>query len=269
MNEVLPDVAMKGCFFHYAQAIWRKIQLIGLLIIIIIKSYSKTLQKCPLTVRPSRHFWTGGKPLMYIYCLHTGDSVDTGVRIIHSLIHSDYSKFMYFITGLQPSYTSDVGSNLLMRKMITLPLLPSEHIVPAFEKITAGITEPRLVELTEYVRDTWLENTVWSVGDVCVFRQTIRTNNDVEGWHRRLNHRAQRGRLSLYLLIALLLYRETRFVTVQLTLLTEGKLKRASRKKYSAINEQLEALWDRYADNDISTSKLLRKCSRLTLPVGA
>jgi hypothetical protein len=175
---------------------------------------------------------------------------------------------MHFVSGLQPSYINDVGSNLIVRKIIALPLLPAEHIVPAFEKIAAGMTESRLVELSEYVRDTWLENKVWSVGNVCVFRQTIRTNNDVEGWHRRLNQRAQRGHLSLYLLIALL-FRETRFVTLQLTLLTEGKLKRASRKKYSEINEQLKTLWDRYADDDISTSKLLRKCSRLTLPFGA
>lgn len=173
----------------------------------------------------------------------------------------------YIILGLQPSYINDVGSNAFMRKLIALPLLPSEHIRPTFDKITANITEPRLVELVDYVKDTWLANSVWTVADICVFKQTIRTNNDVEGWHRRLNHRAQRGRLSIYLLIRLL-FDESRLASVQVKLLSEGKLKRATRRKYSAINEQLSNLWEQYVSDGISTSRLLRRCSKLTMPFG-
>lgn len=195
------------------------------------------------------------------------------VLFVLSIIYSSIrplqlvNEWMIFISGLQPSYVSDVGSGAFMRKLIALPLLPSEHMQPAFDKLVADVTEPRLLELTTYIQNTWLQNSVWSVDSICVFRQTIRTNNDVEGWHRRLNHRAQRGRLSLYLLIRLL-FGESRFVTVQLTLLSEGKLKRASRKKFSHINSELSSLWDRYEGQQISTSKLLRRCSRLTLPFG-
>ena len=29
VDRVLPDVKKRGCFFHYAQALWRKIQELG------------------------------------------------------------------------------------------------------------------------------------------------------------------------------------------------------------------------------------------------
>jgi len=40
---------------------------------------------------------------------------------------------------------------------------------------------------------------MWSV-----FGQSVRTNNDVEGWHRRLNGKTSHGQLNLYLLLRLL-----------------------------------------------------------------
>jgi len=51
---------------------------------------------------------------------------------------------------------------------------------------------------------TWVESTVWPPSMWSVFRQPVRTNNDVEGWHCRLNVKANRGRLNLYQLIQLL-----------------------------------------------------------------
>jgi len=57
--------------------------------------------------------------------------------------------------------------------------------------------------------------------DVVVFKRSVRSNNDVEGWHRRLNQKASRGQLNMYLLLLLLLGTETELLKVQLTLLKE------------------------------------------------
>lgn len=51
----------------------------------------------------------------------------------------------------------------------------------------------------------------------------IRTNNDVEGWHCRLNHKAKRASLNMYLLINLL-HEESLLVDINLRLQDEGKI---------------------------------------------
>jgi len=51
-------------------------------------------------------------------------------------------------------------------------------------------------------------------GDWSVFQQTIRTNNDVEGWHYRTNHRGKRAKLPFYMLCHLL-YREAQLISMQ------------------------------------------------------
>jgi hypothetical protein len=48
-------------------------------------------------------------------------------------------------------------------------------------------------------------------GEWSVFMLSVRTNNDCEGWHRRLNVQARRGTLPFYTLIALL-HEEARLV---------------------------------------------------------
>ena len=60
---------------------------------------------------------------------------------------------------------------------------------------------------------TWIRNSVWNVESWCVFNLSVRTNNDVEGWHRRLNYRANKANLPLYTLINLL-YKEAELVVL-------------------------------------------------------
>ena len=57
-----------------------------------------------------------------------------------------------------------------------------------------------------------------------VFIQSIRTNNDIEGWHHSLNRRAAgRCGLPLYMFVALL--HKAGLVSVQIRLVSERKLK--------------------------------------------
>jgi hypothetical protein len=71
---------------------------------------------------------------------------------------------------------------------MALPLLPAEHIKAAFEQLVLSAAHrPLLLDLMCYVEDTWMNSTVWPIESWSVFRRTIRTNNDTEGWHTRMN----------------------------------------------------------------------------------
>ena len=123
--EVFPTVTRLGCFFHWSQAIWYKVQELG----------------------------------------------------------------------LQPASMSDENTHTYIRKLLSLPYLPAEHIAPIFEKLQKkAVTQP-LQELTNYIASTWLGNPLWPSLSWSVFGRVIRTNNDVEGWHRHLNQKAKKGQL--------------------------------------------------------------------------
>ena len=157
----------------------------------------------------------------------------------------------------------------LIRKLLVLPLLPAEHMRPAFDQLSASQQQrsDSMNTLLTYVCDTWLENDVWPVSSLSVFRQQVRTNNDVEGWHRRLNQQARRGALPFYVLVKLL-HEEASVVSLSVRLLSEGRLRRYARSKYTTVNGRLQSLWDKFQAGERSTSSLLRACARMQLPIG-
>jgi len=62
------------------------------------------------------------------------------------------------------------------------------------------------------------------------------------------------------------LHEEASLVSRQVRLLSDGKLRRQSRKKYRELNGRLLTLWREYAAGERTTSSLLRAASRLQLP---
>ena len=107
-----------------------------------------------------------------------------------------------------------------------------------FEQLAALATSPVLQALVNYINNTWINSAVWSPENWSIFRKSVRTNNDVEGWHQRLNHNARRATLPLYLLIDLL-YQESCLVSVQVRLLSDNKLKRQQRRKYKNLQGRI------------------------------
>ena len=97
---------------------------------------------------------------------------------------------------------------------MALPFLPAEHIEAAFRHIEEHASSGTQLELITYINDTWILGN-WNPKDWSIFNQAVRTNNDVEGWHLRINNRARRGQLQLYLLIELL-HKESQIVTLQI-----------------------------------------------------
>ena len=114
------------------------------------------------------------------------------------------------------------------------------------------------------IRDTWITGR-WTPADWCVFGQSIRTNNDVEGYHRRLNGNAGNSHIPFYVLVPLL-HKEAINVHMQVRLVKDGKLVRYQRNNYKSQQGRIFKLWKKYEQHEITTQHLLKACSRLAGP---
>ena len=117
-------------------------------------------------------------------------------------------------------------------------------------------TDDVVKQFMGYVERQWIVSEFFQPRRWCIFKEDVRTNNDVEGWHRRLNYNAKRGKLQFYLLKELL-HKEGSYVTVQTKLLSDGKLKRNQSKKNRKIQKAVKKMWKRYTRNRLSLNNLL------------
>ena len=111
IRRVFPGVNIKGCVFHWTQAVWRRVQEYGL-----VTAYRQQ----------------------------------------------------------QPIHT-------YIRQLLALPFLPSAHIRDAFTSLRDRANTNQLMELVSYMDRQWFQNSVIGIADWCIFKRTVRTNNDVEG----------------------------------------------------------------------------------------
>ena len=65
--------------------------------------------------------------------------------------------------------------------LFALPLLPANQILPAYQQLKEKATTEKLINLMDYVERFWINSTVWPVESWCMFKEPLRTNNDVEG----------------------------------------------------------------------------------------
>ena len=152
---------------------------------------------------------------------------------------------------------------------MALPFLPHHEIGPMFQLLRRQAQTQPLKDLVSYIDHQWIESTVFPPKDWSVYRQPVRTNNDIEGWHNALNRRAggQSG-LPLYLLIELL-EKEARLTTIAIRLVSDRKLSRVQRQCYRNIQRKLFESWEKYDSREISAANLLKSCSHLNGPVRA
>ncbi|XP_074631182.1 uncharacterized protein LOC141889768 [Acropora palmata] len=168
-RTVLPAISIQGCVFHWTQAVWRKVQELG----------------------------------------------------------------------LQRAYSEDDAVYKYVRKLMALPFLPHRQISRMFLRLEVQAQTEPLKKLVAYIRRQWIESMVFLPKNWSVYKQAIRTNNDIEGWHNALNRRAggQSG-LSMYSLIELL-EREARLTAVTIRLVSERKRKRDQRKQHRNLQAKL------------------------------
>ena len=201
--------------------------------------------------------------------------------------------------GLQVPYINDEGTFKFLRKLMALPFLPYHNIQRTFNSLKDNATTNALEDLVEYIENQWIKSTVFAPKDWSIYGQPVRTNNDIEGinmltsshsntqqfltffillmflifclplgWHHGLNRRAMGRHLPFYELIELL-YREARFMQVQVYLVSIEKLTRIQRKKYKQLQTKIFGLWDKYENGQKTDNQLLKAVSRLNGPTRA
>ena len=196
-RAILPGVRLSGCVFHWTQALWRKVQ--GL--------------------------------------------------------------------GLQSAYINDQATNSYIRRLIALPYLTWEMILQMFECLKVEATTVPLQRFVQYIADTWIYSSVWLPRSWSIFMQATRTNNDIEGWHHRLNQKvAGRCGIPFYMLTDLL-HKEASLVALTIQLVSEGKVRRIQRKKYRQLQGRIFKLWDEFNNDIISARQLVKACAYLNKPV--
>ena len=132
--------------------------------------------------------------------------------------------------------------------MMALPFLPEGEILTEFQRLQRQAESPTLAEFAEYVNSTWISNATWSPADWTVFKQAVRTNNDLEGWHHGINCRAAgKSQLPLYVLIKLL-HQEAQLTAIQIRLISENSVTylmertnfRVERSDFGMVRSDLE-----------------------------
>ncbi|VDI72233.1 Hypothetical predicted protein [Mytilus galloprovincialis] len=188
-----------------------------------------------------------------------------GMMINGCLFHFTQAVFRHVqFLGLQPAYRQQDCIFKYVRKLMALPFLPADHIRPAFRRLKDLQTDP-LQRLVTYVEDTWIKSTVWPVESWTVFSQPTRTNNDVEGWHRRINKKSSEEKKPFYLLLPKL-KEEAELLPNQLKMVSECKLTRQQRSTSKFLQAKYFQLWDQYRDGDLIASQLVLMCGLLNGP---
>ena len=134
--------------------------------------------------------------------------------------------------GLVNSYIKKDSVYKFCWRVMALPFLPAESIYPMFCSLKASVPTGPYVALMAYIDQSWMKSTVWPIESWCVFKRTVRTNNDCECWHRRLNNLAPGQAGSNMYFLFQILYKGTRDVNRQVKLVSEGKVLRYQRNRY-------------------------------------
>ena len=96
--------------------------------------------------------------------------------------------------GLQGHYRKKGDITDIIKMLFSLPLLPHHQITSEFEAIKAkalGHHNVGLHSLFAYVEKTWMKSNVWKVINLSAYQRLVRTNNDTEGYHFRLNKQVE------------------------------------------------------------------------------
>ncbi|CAC5367743.1 unnamed protein product [Mytilus coruscus] len=168
---------------------------------------------------------------------------------------------MYRTTAVR-AYKHQQSVHTFIRQLMALPFLPTTHIRDTFTSLQNRANTPQLRDLVAYMDRQWFNNGVIQIADWCIFKRSVRTNNDVEGWHSRLNSAAKHGGVPFYTLVPDLM-KEAEVVDVSVR---SDNLERDVHHRYTVLEQKIQTSWDSYMDGAMSTTHFLKVISRLYGP---
>ena len=167
--------------------------------------------------------------------------------------------------GLKTAYSLQGRVNEYITRLMALPFLPTEHVMPAFDCIKQQATTEPLQAVCDYIQSTRMESYTWSVDEWNCFMQPIRTNNDCEGWHRSLNEGKSGALPPPFCLAIIKLHEMTEFTNLYTRLVSSGKMVRRQRRMYRSVQGKIFSRWEKYENRDITTDHLLSAISHLNV----
>ena len=166
--------------------------------------------------------------------------------------------------GLGGEYQKDEKTRQLIKMMFGLPFLPLREMMEEFVLLRddfAGSGD-QMSSMYNYIARTWFENSVWKPRNICAFKRLIRTNNDTEGYHRRLNSRCGE-KPPIYKLIQFL-HKEAILVDITCKLITCKTINMQRRKKTREAQAHVIDLWGQFEDGLIDAKTLLLESTKFT-----
>jgi hypothetical protein len=165
--------------------------------------------------------------------------------------------------GFQRDYALNPDIRTVVRQLMALAFLPPALVMEAFEqqRENAPIV---LLPLFEYFNNEWIPNIpLWNVYGV-----ERRTNNDVEGWHLRINKVIGRHHPNIWTLVDAL-KEEQSASTVAIHQAEGGVVLVKKNRDYARVSQQLTALQQRFDAGLIDTITYVRGCAHnLSAPKG-
>ncbi|KAK3866430.1 hypothetical protein Pcinc_028037 [Petrolisthes cinctipes] len=168
---------------------------------------------------------------------------------------------------LVPSYHNSESTQKFCRQVMALPFLPVTEIQTMFVEFTESTEDSSQCykDLVNFVKFTWLDNSLWPPPRWSVFKRPIRTKNDFEGWLKRLTHKANKRNMGFYQLITLL-YKESIFDENQVFLISEEEQVKCQRAKYSRLQAKIFEHWESFIRHEITPLDLLNHVSLFNGP---
>ena len=124
------------------------------------------------------------------------------IDIVVKLCYFHYSQSIFRnvqTNSLTAKYESDVKFKKWVKKIMSLVLLPAEHIVPTFEFLLLETFDfnatdtALLVRFKKYLKSYWLKYAKKDPNMLSVFGRDSATNNGAESFHAKLKRRMPKG----------------------------------------------------------------------------
>ena len=165
--------------------------------------------------------------------------------------------------GLTVQYRESSLLRTVVRLHMSLAFLPVHEIRPVFEVLNREVRAilPQLTPFCEYFQTQWVQNRDTGPHMWCVHKQTVRTNNDMEGWHYAMTRAIPSRHPDIFSFIKWMKDEEiySRNICSQLDM---GQISvKGGNKIYKDIAKRIEAITTSFVNGECPRSAFLRGCT--------